>query len=358
MGLVRDLMRMDIDTPPVEKPKHFRYMGELKDMPSHPENPYVKLMDDEVYKASENCVVKYNSCGDGFHLYVWNGKLWTDFHPGPCTDYDGPKPYDNTSTEEIRKSIQDKADSLLYAGCYLGRKIYPSTRGIHDAANPFAKTVEEAMKGYEKPPVLDWGSPNEIEQNGNMVLAKYNLKYIGETDTNVRDKPKSCVVWIVHHTGTTIGKRTISPQIGFVVSYKDVEYVYSGPENGWVAINNYRKEEIEMPVRYDRVYPRLTIKKVIFNAPATIVFWDDGTKTVVKCENEEYDPEKGLAMAIAKKALGNQGNYYNQFKKWLPEKEEGPTVIIPDIGSPLHEAAKRLAEGVNSALASIEKDSE
>lgn len=65
------------------------------------------------------------------------------------------------------------------------------------------------------------------------------------------------------------------------------------------------------------------IKKVIFNDPATIVFWSDGTKTVVKCgENDEYDPEKGLAMAIAKRALGNQGNYYNEFKKWLPEKVE------------------------------------
>ena len=65
------------------------------------------------------------------------------------------------------------------------------------------------------------------------------------------------------------------------------------------------------------------IKKVVFNDPATIVFWSDGTKTVVKCgENDEYDPEKGLAMAIAKRALGNHGNYYNEFKKWLPEKVE------------------------------------
>lgn len=59
------------------------------------------------------------------------------------------------------------------------------------------------------------------------------------------------------------------------------------------------------------------IKEVIFNPPATIVFWADGTKTVVKTqEGEDFDPEKGLAMAISKKALGNQGNYYNQFKKW------------------------------------------
>ena len=62
----------------------------------------------------------------------------------------------------------------------------------------------------------------------------------------------------------------------------------------------------------------LTIKDVIFNPPATIVLWMDGTKTVVKDQGEVfYDPEKGMAMAVAKKAFGNQGNYYNQFKKYI-----------------------------------------
>ena len=63
------------------------------------------------------------------------------------------------------------------------------------------------------------------------------------------------------------------------------------------------------------------IKNVIFNPPATIVFWTDNSKTVVKAENEIFDPEKGLAMAIAKKALGNKGNYYETFKKWMPKTE-------------------------------------
>ena len=66
----------------------------------------------------------------------------------------------------------------------------------------------------------------------------------------------------------------------------------------------------------------MNIKKVIFNNPATIVFWSDGSKTVVKSYLDDYDPEKGLAMAIAKKALGNEGNYYNVFKKWLPKDDE------------------------------------
>lgn len=69
----------------------------------------------------------------------------------------------------------------------------------------------------------------------------------------------------------------------------------------------------------------MKIKKVYFNDPVTVVLWEDGTKTIVRAgEDDIYDHEKGLAMAIAKKALGNKGNYYEVFKKWLP-KESGRT---------------------------------
>lgn len=47
-------------------------------------------------------------------------------------------------------------------------------------------------------------------------------------------------------------------------------------------------------------------KKVIFNDPATVVIWDDGEKTVVKCgENDVYDREKGLALCYMKRILGS-----------------------------------------------------
>ena len=78
-------------------------------------------------------------------------------------------------------------------------------------------------------------------------------------------------------------------------------------------------------VEYNAMWKRTKIKNVIFNDPATIVFWSDGTKTVVKCgENDIYDPEKGLAMAVAKKYLGtnkSHSNYMDEFKKWLPQAE-------------------------------------
>ena len=101
------------------------------------------------------------------------------------------------------------------------------------------------------------------------------------------------------------------------------------------VIDEYYADPVDV-ARYKRIIERYTspteaadmylnylnyfnIKKVIFNNPATIVFWFDGTKTVVKCEGDIYDKEKGLAMAIAKRALGNTGRYYEIFKKFIPE---------------------------------------
>lgn len=60
------------------------------------------------------------------------------------------------------------------------------------------------------------------------------------------------------------------------------------------------------------------IKDVIFNPPATIVLWEDGTKTVVKCQHSDvYSKETGLALAICKKAYGNKGSYNDIFNKWV-----------------------------------------
>lgn len=65
------------------------------------------------------------------------------------------------------------------------------------------------------------------------------------------------------------------------------------------------------------------IKNVIFNDPATIVFWSDGTKTVVKCgKDDAFDAEKGLAMAISKYFFDNAGYFNDVFKKWIPKKGE------------------------------------
>lgn len=86
--------------------------------------------------------------------------------------------------------------------------------------------------------------------------------------------------------------------------------------NGGEILGSYESSNGYMIMIFREV--NMKIKNVIFNPPATIVFWADGTKTVVKAHGEEFDPEKGLAMAIAKKALGN-GSYYPVIKKWTKE---------------------------------------
>lgn len=63
---------------------------------------------------------------------------------------------------------------------------------------------------------------------------------------------------------------------------------------------------------------KLSIKKIIFNGPATIVMWTDGTKTIVRCnkETEEFDDrEKAIFAACAKKLLGTNktGSNYLDF---------------------------------------------
>lgn len=48
------------------------------------------------------------------------------------------------------------------------------------------------------------------------------------------------------------------------------------------------------------------VTKIIFSPPATIVFWMDGTKTIVRCsKNDRYDKYLGFAAAVVKKMFGS-----------------------------------------------------
>lgn len=70
-------------------------------------------------------------------------------------------------------------------------------------------------------------------------------------------------------------------------------------------------------------------KKVIFNKPATIIIWEDGTKTIVKCkEGEAFDPEKGIALCFMKRALGNKGSYNDILKRELKHSNSDEMMTI------------------------------
>lgn len=109
------------------------------------------------------------------------------------------------------------------------------------------------------------------------------------------------------------------------------------------ALENELIRQQELTVKIGKPTGNYGIKEVIFQNPTTIVFWTDGTKTVVNCmDNVEmkkkivdgkevtvkkprfspnFSKETGLAMAIAKKWAGNQGNYNDIFRKYIDEVE-------------------------------------
>lgn len=105
-------------------------------------------------------------------------------------------------------------------------------------------------------------------------------------------------------------------------------YVTTTSEPSWsrsilLQLRDSIETEPMIPVYLPSNIKPYGIKKVIFHDPATIVLWEDGTKTVVKCqEGDTYSKEIGLAMCMAKKFMGNKGNFNEVFKKYCEEKSE------------------------------------
>lgn len=96
------------------------------------------------------------------------------------------------------------------------------------------------------------------------------------------------------------------------------------------------------------------IKNVIFSDPATIIIWEDGTKTVVKCmDDDAYSAETGLAMAICKKAYGNDNSFHKVFKKWVVVEEpvvEIPFVNLGELSEKAKESFRTLDERISDLL--------
>lgn len=99
-------------------------------------------------------------------------------------------------------------------------------------------------------------------------------------------------------------------------------------ENCWDVVENYIKNTVRatesvypnIPLNpcYGITKPTTKVKRVIFNNPATIIFWTDNTKTVVQCQPcDTYDKETGFVMAYLKKLLGNDNTFNKEINKWV-----------------------------------------
>ncbi len=97
----------------------------------------------------------------------------------------------------------------------------------------------------------------------------------------------------------------------------------------------------------------LRIDHIKFSGPATIIFWKDGTKTIVKCtEEEEFNCETGIAMATLKKILGSDYvSYKKKVKKIVDEQTK------KDLDTLSKEIAESIKEGrVNKVVEQTKKN--
>ena len=165
------------------------------------------------------------------------------------------------------------------------------------------KLLAKIKDMIERYPNIEWRFEKTIFNycDGDVMKVDFYFRDIRNVDKNVA-------------IGIYITVSTTTDDINsFVFRCEELIMAQFGFEKRTVYLNEKWRE-----IRQKRENKIPEITRVIFNKPATIVFWADGTKTVVKSQGKEkYDKEKGLAMAISKKVLGNEGSYYDTFKKFL-----------------------------------------
>lgn len=125
-----------------------------------------------------------------------------------------------------------------------------------------------------------WGDRNDVEVTleTSMTLEEYNQYFGGEVPYIIGDdmvllkKPDSCPLKL---------------QAATITNNKRKNPLFSGYYN----------------INGKDTY----ITKVIYNKPAVIIIWSDGTKTKSICDkNDVWNPEMGLALAVLKKFIGTK----------------------------------------------------
>lgn len=180
---------------------------------------------------------------------------------------------------------------------------------------------ELKWKDYKyNPEDYEFRVTDDVYENLSFFMMKYNAK--GVINTNINKQAYLYGIKVVIDNPLYPGEsyiRLVKKPKAINYSYFSYKYalgrnqddtVLCVPEAAYGSITN-------------QPWKISDIDNVIFNDPATIVFWKDGSKTVVKCsEDDTFDKEKGLAMAIIKKMSGNDNSYHKIFKKWCVEKKE------------------------------------
>ena len=114
----------------------------------------------------------------------------------------------------------------------------------------------------------------------------------------------NCITW----NGTNIG--SVSPSLdctgytNWIDSYPDWFKKLEDPPE----VINYTYATTDIILKPKYTSEQYTPRKIIFNGPVTIVFWNDDTKTVVRCaKGDKNNPYAAFCSALAKKIFETNG---------------------------------------------------
>lgn len=96
---------------------------------------------------------------------------------------------------------------------------------------------------------------------------------------------------------------------------------------------------------------------IMFNKKSTIVFWIDGTKTVVSIKDgDNPDPEAAVAQAIVKKLYGGTSTFHNTVSKYVRREANKIRDDISETEKKLEKARKDPKKNKKKIAKLIEKD--
>lgn len=166
--------------------------------------------------------------------------------------------------------------------------------------DPVQHALNEGFNDYMKAAGYDSKEERNVKYPiGTRVRVKWGKSDDGLTRTGV----------VKNFTEKVIQKGNIEYLVRLDALYKGEKRRYK-----WF----YSEEILEVVAPSSNNIADDEIKKIIFSGPKTIVFWKDGTKTVVSMNKDEakFDPEAAFCAAYTKKMFGTN----SKIKRVIAEK--------------------------------------
>lgn len=126
------------------------------------------------------------------------------------------------------------------------------------------------------------------------------------------------------NTVAKIGASTLAPH--FAYDCDEDHHIYIDGIEVTDIINKHansiKQEAIDYEKSKPKPKPKDPVKSILINPikSATTVVWNDGTVTMVHCNDEEFDAEKGIAMCFMKRVFDNRGCFNDFLKKYMNDK--------------------------------------